>query len=113
MATNDLSTVSGSGAQSTTQDPQAAPPFSGASTRGSDIQPGTTNATLDATTTGVALKGTTLSTITLGSSTVATSAPLPVKSGGLNPVLAGFSGLLFIIAIVLFVATMRPAKTTT
>lgn len=109
-----LTTVTGSGTQSSTQSPQSVGSTGGAPSNATGVQPGTATSLLNTTTGGVALKSTQLSVVGLGArTTTQTSQPEPAPAKHVNPVLFGFSGLLFIIAIAMFWATARTAKTTT
>jgi hypothetical protein len=109
-----LTTVTGSGTQSSTQSPPAVGAAGGAPSNATGVQPGTATSLLNTTTGGVALKNTQLSVVGLGARTSTQSAqPEPAPAKHVSPVLFGFSGLLFIIAIAMFWTTARSAKTTT
>ena len=109
-----LTTVPGSGTQTTTQSPQAVGAAGGAPANATGVQPGTATNLLNTTTGGVALKNTQLSVVGLGARTTGqVSQSAPAAKHHVNPLLFGFSGLLFLAAIAMFWATARASKTTT
>lgn len=116
MATNQLTTGTGSGVQSTTQTPQSAGQGATGGTQSSNVQPGTATALLSSPG-GLPLQGTKLTTVSLNAATPATVASVsPATSPPkhhVNTALFGFSALLLAVAVVLFWATSRSVKNTT
>lgn len=113
MATDQLTATAGSGSQATTQSPQSAGQPSGNSALSGSVQPGTATSLLDSQD-GVPLHGTALSTVSL-TNTAPAVAVLPKASPPkhhVNSAFFGFSGLLLLVAVVLFWNTNRSAKGT-
>ncbi len=112
MNENSLPTISGTGTQNTTQDPQSAGSSAGSGTAASSVQPGTAPASLDVQTGGVPLINQNLSTIALPrtSGSVAQAAP-PARTN--NPIVTGISIVFFLLAVGLILAILLPAKNTT
>jgi hypothetical protein len=115
MANNQLTTVNGSGEQTTTQSPQSATQPAATGTLSGSLQPGTASNLLNGQG-GVALHGTSLSTVSLSAAspatTASTAAVTPVKHHPI-PALYGVSTLLLVIALILFWTTSRSVKITT
>lgn len=111
---NSLSTGTGGGTQTpSTSNLQAPVGSTGvAPSNATTIQPGTATDLLN-TKQGVSLKTEALSTVNLGAPQASVSQFTPPPAKHTSPVLFGVSGLLFVVAIVLFVVTMRSAKNTT
>lgn len=111
-----LTATSSSGQQTTTGNPQIAPPQSGGpSTESGGIQPGTTSNLL--TNSGglplnTAQPLTTVDLSATSTSTTATTSP-PAKDHQISPGLIGLTIALFALAIIAFWVTNRSAKTTT
>jgi hypothetical protein len=113
MAETSLKTTTGSGTQAATQSPQTAGQPTATGTPSSGVQPGTASNLLNSqASTGVPLHNTTLPTANLNA-TPTTQVATPPPARHLHPALFGVSALLFLIAIWLFWATSRSAKTTT
>jgi len=118
MANDQLTTTLGAGAQTTTQSPQAAPSTPNVGNQAPSKLQTSAASNLQG---GVQINGASLGNITLnvpGSTNKAqasTAPPLPavVQHHHPNPLLFGVSGLLLVIAAVLFWATARAAKNTT
>jgi hypothetical protein len=112
MNENSLPTISGSGTQSTTQNPQSAGNSAGSGASASSVQPGTAPAALDIQTSGVPLTNKGLTTIALPqtSGAVAQTAP-PARAN--SPLMTGVSVLFFLLAIAIVAAILLPAKNTT
>jgi hypothetical protein len=108
-----LTTSSNSGIQSTTQSPQNSAGSSGPAAQVGSVQPGTAPNLLNTDKNGVALSNQSLSLVNLGArqSQISKFAPAPERHT--NPALFGVSGLLFVIAVVMFYVTARAAKNTT
>ncbi len=115
MAQPRLTTVPGSGTQTTTQTPQAATNQTGSlAAKSGAVQPGTASSVLTSSNGGIALQSTPLTTVSLSAITSQAPAPVTVPAKHhLNPVLMGVSVLLCLIAVAMFWATMRSAKNTT
>jgi hypothetical protein len=108
-----LTTTTNSGSQTTTTGLQSSVPandISGGTP--SSIQPGNDNGTL-VSTIGIPLTQSPLSTINIGAAASQASTGVHQPARHINPVLLGFSGLLFVVGIVLFWLTSRAAKNTT
>ncbi|HZL08264.1 MAG TPA: hypothetical protein VFC50_03660 [Candidatus Dormibacteraeota bacterium] len=119
MATDQLTTTSNSQSQTTTQAGNLQPTGQGSigGTSSSSVQPDTANSLLSGGQ-GVPIQGTALSTVNLNPPATATASKptvaAPVKPPHhANTVFLGFSGLLFLVAIVLFWTTSRSVKSTT
>lgn len=112
---NSLSTGTGGGTQTpSTSNLQAPVGSTGvAPSNATTIQPGTAASELLNNKQGVILKNESLSTVNLGTPQASVSQFTPPPAKHTSPVLFGVSGLLFVVAIVLFVVTMRSAKNTT
>lgn len=112
-----LTATSSSGQQTTTGNPQIAPPQSGGpSTESGGIQPGTTSSLLTGTTAGLPLNtAQPLTTVDLSatSTTTTSSVAPPAKDHQVSPGLIGLTIALFALAIIAFWVTSRTAKTTT
>ena len=112
-----LTTTSSSGQQTSTGNPQIAPPQSGGpSTESAGIQPGTTSSLLTATSAGLPLNtAQPLTTVDLKASATATTATTTpqIKDHQVSPGLIGLTIALFALAIIAFWVTSRSAKTTT
>jgi len=113
-------TTTGSQSQTTAQVGNLQPTgeASSAAANSSTVQPETANSLLSSQQGGVPLHGTSLSQVSLSTpapalplATAATTAAKPVHHA--NTVLLGFSGLLFVVAVVLFWTTSRSVKSTT
>ena len=110
--TSSLSTTTSS-TQGTTQNPQAASAGTTSAAQTSAIQPTTTTSLLNGGN-GIVLNGSTLPSVTLGTTTASTQAPItPVAKHHINPVLGSLAVFLFVAAIVLFYLTSKSAKNTT
>lgn len=108
-----LTTTTSSGSQTTTTGLQSSVPandISGGTP--SSIQPGTDSGAL-VSTGGIPLTQTPLSTINIGRASTQSSTGVPQAARHINPVLLGFSGLLFVVGLLLFWLTNRSAKNTT
>lgn len=117
MADTQLTTTgSGSGAQAATQSPQSVGQSPSSGAQASSVQPGTATSLLNGQS-GVTLRTTALSTVNLdGGNAASTAASLPANPPAkhhANPALFGFSGLLLVVAVVLFWTTSRSVKNTT
>ena len=116
MATNQLTTGTGSGVQSTAQTPQSASQGTTGGTQSSSVQPGTATALLSSPG-GLPLQGTKLTTVSLNAATPATVASVSPAAAlpkhHVNTALFGFSALLLVVAIVLFWTANRSVKNTT
>lgn len=114
MATENLPTGNATGAQANTQNPQTSAQNSLANQNGSGIQRGTAASVLTSKD-GVTLNNVNVTTLKLTSTTGATNAATttPANQHNINPVFLGFSLLLFVVAIVLFIKTASTEKTTT
>jgi len=116
MASQNLTTGSASGVQTTTQNPQisgGSANFSGQST--GTIQRGTASELLTSSG-GVSLQNRGVTTLNLKTSTISNTKSATVTGqaqSSPNPFFLGFSLLLFGVAIVLFWTTSRSAKNTT
>src|SRR5665213_1338151 len=112
--TQGLSTTTGSGTQGTTQNPQTASQQSTTpANQTSNVQPSAPNTYLT-NVGGVPLQPTGGESISLASTTATTTTPTKLTvHHHPNGALLGFSGLLFVIAMVLFWSTSRTAKNTT
>lgn len=117
-----LKTTTNSGTQTTTKTPQAAGPANSGAARSSQVQPGTAREALTTGAGGVPLRGGALTTIDLSAhqaetatTTTLTSPPGPPvpPQSPINPILLGGSGLVLLVAIVLFIGISRSAKNTT
>lgn len=114
MANNQLNITSGTGTQTGTQSPQSAGQSDSTTTQSSNLQPGTATTLLNGQG-SVQLHQSELSTVSLNGSAAAVTA-VPVSSPPkhhINPVLFGLSGVLLVVAIVLFWITSRSVKNTT
>jgi hypothetical protein len=110
-------TTTPTGAQTSTQSPQAAGGTS-TGTRSSSVQPGTAPNLLNAQAAGgVPLTNTAITTVNLGktSASATTSAKVntPVSTSQASPAVLGISALFFVAAIVIFALMNRSAKNTT
>lgn len=115
MALN--ATTNSSGGQTTTQSPQSAVGSGVGGTQTGGVQSGTPNNLLTSSN-GISLSGTALTTVSLnpGTATKASTTTVPLASPikhHVNSVLLGFSGLLIVVAIVLFWVANRSVKSTT
>ncbi len=110
---NQLTTASNSGTQSSTKSPQNSAGSSGPTSQIGAVQPGTATNLLNSDKSGVALTGQSLSLVNLSprQSQISKFAPPPQRHT--NPALFGVSGLLFVVAVVMFYVTARAAKNTT
>lgn len=117
MANNTLSTgVDNGGTQNATQSPQTSAPGFGGGTESQSVQPTAANTiNTSGSTSGIPLAAQTLPTVNLASGATATAAATtaPAAPHKIQPVWAGFSIVLFLVALTLFWATMRSAKSTT
>jgi hypothetical protein len=120
MATDQLTTTTGSQSQTTAQAGNLQPTGQAGdtATNSSDVQPGTATSLLSSQQGGVPLHGTSLSQVSLNNPTpaalpVATTTTTVVKPHHVNTVFLGFSGLLFVVAVILFWTTSRSVKSTT
>ncbi len=117
MATNAaLSTDTSSGTQSSTNNPQLSSDSSSfGGNVSSGIQPGGTIDVLNSGQTGILLQPNSLPTISFNKTIATTTTATPVKSLNhqANPIFLGFAGLLFIIAIAIFIQINNSAKNTT
>lgn len=114
MAQEQLTTTTGSGTQTATQTPQAAGTSGASTAAASGVQPGTATSLLNNTQGGIALKDSPLSIVGLGQQTQSQATQtVPHSARHTSPVLFGFSIILFAVAIAMFWATARSAKTTT
>src|SRR5579871_2048427 len=113
--TQNLSIGSGSGLQSSTQSPQTSTQSTLASGNQSQSVQSGTAASLLTTSKGIPLSATAVPSVGLSAdrSTTQSAAGQAAAHHGLNPVLAGLSGLLCLVAVVLFISTFRTAKNTT
>jgi hypothetical protein len=116
---NTLLTQGGTGAQSTTQDPQTSP-TSSTSLNGqtTNLQQGdSATSLLTSGNGGIPLQSNQVSATSLSSTTSSPSQTAVTNTQpqhhGLNPVLLTISIVLFIAAVGLFISTSRSAKTTT
>ncbi len=109
---NTLNTVTSSGQQTSTQDPQAAAPASSGGSRISDIQPGTPDNSLTSSN-GISLQNNQLSTIAIPTTRASVSVTTGAPSHHRSPQITGVSAILFVAAIALFALLARPEKTTT
>jgi hypothetical protein len=108
-----LTTTTNSGSQTTTTGLQASVPandISGGTP--SSIQPGNDNGTL-VSTSGIPLIQTPLSTVNIGAASSQSTTGVHQPARHINPVLLGFSVLLFVVGLILFWLTSRGAKNTT
>ncbi|MBC7707750.1 hypothetical protein H7Y63_00825 [Polaromonas sp.] len=99
------------GSQTTTQDPQTAGGSAGSGTPVSSVQPGAVNS-LDTGTGGVPLTTQNLSTVKLQPTTAVVVKPDAVNQQHSAATTVG-AVLLFIVAVVLILAILIPAKNTT
>jgi hypothetical protein len=113
--TGGLAAAGNSGSQTATQDPQNSTQTASLG-QSQNVQTGTATSLLNGHD-GVPLHGTAVSSVSLtAAATVRTAPPTPTTSNhGTNPVLFGFSVVLFVAAIALFWNTSRPnsVKSTT
>ena len=109
--TSNLTTISGGGAQASTQNPQVATQDS-QSQNSQSVQPGTA-ADLLTSSTGIPLNNVPVPLVSLNPGTATTTSTLAPPHYAINPVLGGFSILLFVVAIGLFILTSRTSKSTT
>lgn len=116
MAQEQLRTADSSGGtQTTTQTPQSAGASNATTASASGVQPGTATSLLNNSQGGITLDNTQLSVVGLGQRTSAQTvqaAPTPPKHQT-NPAVLGISVLLFVVAIAMFIITIRSSKTTT
>gem|GEM_PF-3355637 len=106
-----LTTTSGGGAQTSTQNPQVATQDN-QTQNSAAVQPGTAASLLNSTT-GIPLNNVPVPLVSLNTSTSTTVLTPVAPSRPINPVLGGLSLLLFVVAIGLFVLTSRTSKNTT
>lgn len=117
MAQNNLATTTANGGEQTTtgspQNATAVGSFTGQ--QASAVQPGTASNLLanQPGQSGLPLRGTQLTTVNLKTSTAATATPSATPARHLNPALFVVSGILLVVAVVLFWTAARSAKTTT
>ena len=100
----DLSAAGGAGTQTITQSPQSSTQTSSLG-QSQNVQNGTAESVLNSKV-GVPLGGTHVNSIQLANASVST-APPTAPAHHRSPVLLGFSGLLFVVAIVLFATATR------
>ncbi|HEX4775054.1 MAG TPA: hypothetical protein VH234_06075 [Candidatus Saccharimonadales bacterium] len=112
-----LNATSNSSGQTTTQSPQSAVGSSVGGAQTGGVQSGTPNNLLTSSN-GISLSSTALTTVSLnpGTTTATSTTTVPLASPAkhhINSVLLGFSGLLIVVAIVLFWVASRSVKSTT
>lgn len=111
---NQLTTGTSSGTQTGKQNLQAPAGYGTTNTASSgSVQPGTASNLLNSDKGSVPLQSTPLSIVSLGTRQSQVSQFTPPPARHVNPFLFGVSGLLFLVAVALFVATARAAKNTT
>lgn len=112
MNETSLPTVSGTGTQNSTQNPQAAGNSAGSGTSASSVQPGTVPNLLETQTSGMPLTSQNLPTISLTQPAGSVAQATAVQPAD-NPLASGASVIFFLLAIGILVAVFLPAKNTT
>jgi hypothetical protein len=111
-----LSATSGSGTQSTTQDPQSTNQANNLGAQNSGIQTSIPSNALESEEGGIPLYSTPIPTVNLNQSIQAPAASaktVQTTHHAVNPVMLGFAGILLLVAIILFWNISRSAKNTT